>query len=124
MYPSSLIHCYKYLLFTWRDDIKMLHSMGFGSLTACPLFFQGTSPSFAFIYSALKEVTPPPPHTPLFLLPLTPPIYDLYTLLLSLSTIHLLFHTSPIHMSVLCPKPLSFVLCLVVYFCVSCRFYN
>lgn len=63
MYPSSLIHCYKYLLFTWRDDIKMLHSTGFGSLTACPLFFQGTLRSFAFIHNALKEVTHPHTHT-------------------------------------------------------------
>ena len=55
MYPTSLIHCYKYLLFTWRNDIKMLHSTGFSSLIACPLLFQGTLRSFVFIYNAVKE---------------------------------------------------------------------
>ena len=140
MYPTSLIHCYKYLLFTWRNDIKMLHSTGFSSLIACPLLFQGTLRSFVFIYNAVKEVTRPPPsppththtlgklcfyiqchvagnrpsHTPLFLLPFTP-IYDLYTLLLSLPTIQPLICTAPIHMSILCPKPLSmcFVFCCI-----------
>lgn len=37
MYPTSLIGCYKYLSFTWRNGIQMLHSTGFSPLTACPV---------------------------------------------------------------------------------------
>lgn len=132
MYPTSLIGCYKYLSFTWRNGIQMLHSTGFSPLTACPLLFQGTLWSFVFIYNAMKEATHPHTLKESFAfinnamqLVTGPPIHllppSLYTNLWSIHSSslppnHPSTHPySSHHMSILCPKPLSicFVFCCI-----------